>query len=311
MLGFPRSLRAPILAIAATLSLATAGLSPAVCEASHHVIIVSFDGLRPDVALRANMPALRSLMTRGSFTMFAATTDTAITLPSHVSMLTGVSPAKHGILFNSDPGPGDLRAPAWPTLFEVAHRAGLTTAMSAGKSKFSVLATRGALDLSFLPRRGHTESDSMVAATAACWIVTRAPRVLFVHFAGPDLIGHSKGWGSPEQVASVALADRALGQVLRALGEAKLVDSTLVIVSADHGGAGKTHGGLDARSHFIPWIAAGPGVRHGFDLTREPALQVRTEDTFATACAWLGLSIEKPVDGRAVKEIFNVTPRPL
>jgi arylsulfatase A-like enzyme len=284
---------------------------PPKCAAARCVVIVSIDGLRPDVALRADMPALRSLMARGSFTMFAATTDVAVTLPSHASMLTGVSPAKHGILFNGDPGPGDPKEPAWPTLFQIAHRAGLTTAMSAGKSKFSVFASPGALGQEFAPARGNTASDSVVAATASRWITTDQPRVLFVHFAGPDLVGHASGWGSPEQVAAAATADRALGRVLAALAGAIPSDSTLIIVSADHGGAGKTHGGPDARSHYIPWIAAGPGVRRDFDLTREPALQVRTEDTFATACAWLGLRIEKPVDGRAVTAIFAApTPGP-
>jgi predicted AlkP superfamily pyrophosphatase or phosphodiesterase len=283
---------------------------PSPSRAAHRVVIVSIDGLRPDVALRADMPALRSLMARGSFTMFAATTDVAITLPSHMSMLTGVPPPKHGITYNSDPKPEDLKEPAWPTLFELAHRAGLTTAMSAGKSKFSVFARPGTLDGVFVPPRGETASDSAVADAAVRWIMTRRPQVLFVHLPSMDLSGHENGWGSPAQVADASIVDRALGRIVDALARAGLTDSTLVIVSADHGGAGGTHGGTDARNHFIPWIVAGPGVRRDFDLTREPSLWIRTEDTFATACAWLGLAIEKPVDGRAVTEIFEPTPGP-
>jgi predicted AlkP superfamily pyrophosphatase or phosphodiesterase len=298
-----RALR--ILAVAAALFLAAVAWFPSGAFAARRVVIVSIDGLRPDVALRADMPALRSLMARGSFTMYAATTDVAVTLPSHVSMLTGVTPAKHGITYNSDPNPGDLNEPRWPTLFEVAHRAGLTTAMAAGKGKFSVLAGPGTLDTSFVPPRGGMASDSIVAEVAARWIAAQRPQVLFVHLPGLDRVGHASGWGSPAQVAAAATADRALGQVLGALARAGLFDSTLIIVSADHGGAGTTHGGLDPRSHFIPWIAAGPGVRHDFDLTRMPALQVRTEDTFATAAAWLGLRIVKPVDGHGVEEIFE------
>ena len=277
---------------------------PAQSTASRRVVIVSFDGLRPDVALRADMPALRSLMARGSFTMFATTTGVAITLPSHTSMLTGVPPDKHGIRYNDDPRPGDPTEPAWPTLFQLAHRAGLSTAMSAGKSKFSIFADAGALERISVPPRGATASDSVVADAAVGWIRERPPVVLFVHFASPDLTGHKKGWGSPEQLEAVATADHALGRILAALGSAGVLDSTLILVTADHGGQARTHGGLDPRSHFIPWIAAGPGVRVGYDLTQERGLGVRTEDTFATACAWLGLAVKKPVEGRAVKEIF-------
>ena len=91
--------------------------------ASRHVVVVSLDGLRPDVGLRANMPALRALMNRGSFTMYATTTDVAITLPSHTSMLTGVPPEQHGITYNADPRPADKPVPDWPTLFETAYGA--------------------------------------------------------------------------------------------------------------------------------------------------------------------------------------------
>ena len=86
-----------------------------------HVLILSVDGLRPDLVLRANTPTLHSLLTRGSFTMWARTTDVAVTLPSHMSMLTGVPPEKHRVDWNDDQ-PG--RYPAWPTLFELARQAG-------------------------------------------------------------------------------------------------------------------------------------------------------------------------------------------
>lgn len=278
-----------------------ASVAPA--YATRRVVIVSFDGLRPDVALRAEMPALRSLMARGSFTMYAITTDVASTLPSHTSMLTGVPPEQHGIHYNSDPRPGQPKSPAWPTLFGIAHRAGLTTALCAGKSKFSVLADSSVVDLRWLPARGRNAPDSVVAETAARWITTQRPEVLFVHLPGLDGAGHASGWGSPAQVRAAVSADRAFAKVMAALAAAPSDDSTLVIASSDHGGAGKSHGGMGASSRYIPWIVAGPGVRVNYDLTQLTNLQVHTEDTFATALAWLGLTPEQPVRGRAVSEI--------
>ncbi len=278
--------------------------SAAPAHATHRVVIVSFDGLRPDVALRAEMPALRSVMTRGSFTMYAMTTDVAITLPSHTSMLTGVPPEQHGIHYNSDPKPGQPKSPAWPTLFGIAHRAGRTTALCAGKSKFSVLADSSVLDFRWLPARGSNAPDSTVAETAARWIRTKRPDVLFVHLPGLDGAGHASGWGSPAQVRAATTVDHALARVLAALATAPTDDSTLVIVSSDHGGEGRSHGGMRASSRFIPWIVAGPGVRANYDLTQLTNLHVHTEDTFATALAWLGLGPEKPVRGRAVSEIY-------
>ena len=278
--------------------------SAAPAHATHRVVIVSFDGLRPDVALRSEMPALRSVMARGSFTMYAITTDVAITLPSHTSMLTGVPPEQHGIHYNSDPKPGQPKSPAWPTLFGIAHRAGRTTALCAGKSKFSVLADSATLDLSWVPGRGKNALDAVVADTAARWISTRRTDVLFIHLPGLDGAGHASGWGSPAQVRAAVTVDRAFAKILAALDQSPADDSTLIILSSDHGGEGKSHGGMGASSRYIPWIVAGPGVRANYDLTQLTNLHVSTEDTFATALAWLGLPPEKPVRGRAVSEIF-------
>lgn len=272
-------------------------------ESPSRVLIVSFDGLRPDVALRADMPHVRALMARGSFTFWAHTTDVAITLPSHTSMLTGVTPAKHGIHWNGeDPNkpPPEPQFPLVPTLFQLARKQGKTTAVVAGKAKFHVFDAPGALDWKFIKEA----SDQQVADAAAAIVNEHQPQVLFVHFPDGDRIGHSVGWGTPEQVKAYTYADKALGRVLDALDKAGLTDKTLIIVSADHGGNGKTHGGPDPRSQHIPWIAAGPGVRQNYDLTRNQKLVVATYDTFATACSALGIPTPSGIDGKPVTEIF-------
>jgi len=78
-----------------------------------------------------------------------------------------------------------------------------------------------------------------------------------------------------------------------------------VILSADHGGAGRTHGPEDPRSRTIPWIIAGPGIRRNFDLTRIADLNVETTDTFATACALLNIPIERRISGKFVSQILS------
>jgi len=264
-------------------------------------MIVSFDGLRPDVALRADMPHVRSLMARGSFTFWAQTTDVAITLPSHTSMLTGVTPEKHGIHWNSDDPKFRPEFPNVPTLFELARKEGRTTAVAAGKSKFRVFDRPGALNWKFIKEA----SDDQVADAAAAIIREHQPQVLFVHFPDCDRVGHAIGWGTPQQVQTVSHADQAFGRVLDALNEEHLTDQTLIIVSADHGGNGRTHGGLDPRSRHIPWIAAGPGVKPNNDLTLDKPLVVKTYDTFATACFVLGIPIPSNCDGKPLTEIFT------
>jgi hypothetical protein len=268
------------------------------------VLIVSIDGLRPDLALMAEMPNLRGLLTTASYTFWARTTDVALTLPSHASMLTGVTPARHTIDWNEDVAGERLRYPAFPTLFELAKRAGYTTALVSGKSKFVALARPGSVDWLEVPPVGVNPSDREVAALAATLISEMSPQVMAVHFGDVDRAGHAHGWASPEQFDAIAKADAALATVLAALRGGGTFEETLLIVTADHGGFYKMHGN-DPRATHIPWIARGPSFRQRNDLTRVPNVTVRTEDTFATAAAFLGLTVDAGIDGKPVSVIYE------
>ena len=267
--------------------------------AVRHAIIISADGLRPDVLLRARTPNVRGLIESGTFTMWARTVPQSITLPSHTSMLTGVTPERHRVLWNSDiPEPV---YPKVPTIFEVAKAAGLTTAMVTGKSKFDSLARPGSIDW----EKVKSATDEEVGSRAAEVLREHKPNLLVVHFPGADAAGHGKGWGTPEQIAAIEAIDRSIGVLLGALEGAKLGDSTVIILSADHGGAGRGHGPNDPRSRHIPWIAVGPGIRKGYDLTRDATLTVNTEDTFATACWFLGLPTPGGIDGKRIEQVLE------
>jgi predicted AlkP superfamily pyrophosphatase or phosphodiesterase len=292
------------------------------------VVVISVDGLRPDVLLRAYAPNMRGLMNSGSFSLWARTTAVAITLPSHMSMMTGVTPGRHGIAWNSTL---PLSRPVYPkgrTLMELAKAYGYTTGMVAGKEKFEIFDRPGALDWCWVAKEkkapatkpaapaaeeewpdntkkaaAESLADSVVADHAVRMIEEHRPQVLFVHFPHVDNVGHTQGWGTSEQVEAVEDADAAVGRVLRALEDAGLTQSTLVIVTADHGGAGRSHGADDPRSRHIPWIASGPGIRRNLDLTRYAERVINTEDTFATACYFLGMTPSPRIDGRPVREI--------
>lgn len=271
------------------------------------VLVISIDGCRPDVALRADMPNFRELLKEGSFTMYARTTFVAITLPSHTSMITGVTPDKHQVTWNTDLEESDpkFHYPLYPTLMELAHKAGYTTALVAAKSKFVTLAKPGTVDWQAIPTGAAVTDCDQTADNAVKIIAAHKPNVMMLHFGDADGVGHAVGWGTPQQVQSLERIDKAMGEVLQALKAAGVYKDTLIILSADHGGYGKTHGGPDQRSAYIPWVAVGPNIKPNFDLTRMMDTQVHTEDTFATAASFLGLTIARDIDGHPVAAIWN------
>jgi len=287
-------------------SAATSGQAklPAAASAKpsdHTVLLFSIDGLRPDVALRADTPSIHALMREGAFTFWSQTTAVSITLPSHTSMLTGVTPARHDIVWNADLPFSSPVWPRFPTLFEVAKRAGYTTAMVAGKSKFNQLAKPNTVDWLSVPQKANSKvHDDDVAKDAIDIIGQHRPDVLFVHFPDVDSAGHAKGWGSHEQLAAVHLADAALGSMVTAWRSAGLAEHGLIMLTTDHGGQGRTHGPEDARSRNTPWIAVGPGVLKDYDLSASASDDlVRIEDTFATAVDWLQIKVPAGIDGHS------------
>jgi predicted AlkP superfamily pyrophosphatase or phosphodiesterase len=289
--------------------------------AIERVILVSIDGGRPDLLLRANCPTIRGLMAQGSYTFWARTTAVAITLPSHVSMLTGVIPVRHGIHWNEDLPLAKPYYPKVPTVFELAKKHGYTTAVVTAKPKFAELFRPGSLDWSYFPGetnagdvasltmekqavRKKTADNETVVERASEILNKHAPDLTFVHFASNDVAGHGKGWGSADQVAVIEEIDGALGKILASM-DSTVREHTAVIVSADHGGAGRSHGADDVRSRTIPWILSGPGIRKNYDLTALTELEVNTYDTFATACYLLAIPVPGRIDGKPIVEAIE------
>jgi predicted AlkP superfamily pyrophosphatase or phosphodiesterase len=106
------------------------------------VLMISVDGLKPEYVLDADahglkIPFLRALMRDGAYARGVTGVWPTVTYPSHTTLLTGVSPAEHGIYNNLEFDPKNTYANAWywyaqqirvPTLWQAAHDAGLSTA---------------------------------------------------------------------------------------------------------------------------------------------------------------------------------------
>src|SRR5262249_31991547 len=88
----------------------------------------------------------------------------------------------------------------------------------------------------------HPRGAAQTVQHAASFLKARAPDCLFIPLDHVDDAGHTHGHGSPEYVAAVEEADRLTGLVLDALREAGLRESTMLLLTADHGGVGKKHG---------------------------------------------------------------------
>ena len=229
-------------------------------------------------------------------------------------MLTGVGPDKHQILWNKFmPIHGFVKRPTVFSLLKAADPTAIT-GMFVGKIKFRHLWLKDSLNVfdfggpqDSAPIAGSDEiekdkkSSLSVAEQAASWIKEQRPRLMFIHFADVDTAGHKDGWGSPPQKEALKVTDQALGLVWQSIKDAGLADSSVMLISADHGGHDKTHGLDIPDDMLIPWIAWGKGVKKNFTITDK----VVTFDTAATALWLLDVPVPVEFDGKPVTSAFE------
>src|SRR5690606_40627490 len=85
------------------------------------VVLIVFDGCRPDGLAQARTPHADSLWQRGAYTWRAQSVTPSYTLPTHNTMFRSVAPAKHGVVENTF----NPAASAYPSILDAAHAAGL------------------------------------------------------------------------------------------------------------------------------------------------------------------------------------------
>jgi len=112
--------------------------SPASRRLTDHVVLVSIDGLRPNIYRDDRWPApvLHELARSGAIALATRSVFPALTYPAHATMVTGALPARHGIVDN-EPFEPVTRTGRWvweasairvPTLWDAVRNAGGTTA---------------------------------------------------------------------------------------------------------------------------------------------------------------------------------------
>ncbi|MDD2922306.1 MAG: alkaline phosphatase [Anaerolineales bacterium] len=257
------------------------------------VVIVSFDGMRPDAIEAAGMTNLLNLIESSAYTFTARTISYSATLPGHTSMLSGLCMEKHGMRWN---GNNLYRGYAVGTnIFDLTHDAGMKSIMDVGKEKLRLIAEPETTD------DFEVHATEAQIAAAAVELIPSDFDLLFIHFPSADLMGHKHGWMTNAQFGALREGDAALGKILAALDENGMRETTLVIVTADHGGHDKTHDGTLIEDYHIPWIVSGPGV-----IPQQLTSSIRIMDTAATTAYALGLPIPPEWDGIPVYEAFGV-----
>lgn len=304
-----------------------------------YVVHVSVDGLRPDAVTRqlGALPTFSRLRAQAAFTDNARTDpDFSNTLPNHTAQLTsrGVTgPEGHGWGVNRDSEPEATlhsnRGAYVASVFDAVHDQGLRTGLYASKSKFAIY------DRSYGPEHGAPDRtgaddgrdkiDTYVYERDTEDLVERFTADIaegpydyaFVHLRNPDTAGHKWGWRLwpwHPYMQAVRRVDDRLGEIVEAIeNHPQMAGRTALILTADHGGTGHSHGAGEPEHYTIPFYIWAPGVpagdlyasgargfadpgaeRPGFAAARQP---IRNGAAANLSLAMLGLG---PVPGSTI-----------
>jgi len=242
------------------------------------LVMISVDGMRPDYITEADahgakVPNLRRFLKEGTYAEGVVGVVPTVTYPSHTTLVTGVWPAKHGILANTTFDPLRQNEEGWywytedirvPTLWDVAAAAGRTTAsiqwpVTVGAhitwnipeywrantpddaKLLRALSTRGLLEDAraeigeFRDGTDTSAKGDEILGRYAEWILEKKrPALLTLHLSSLDHIQHQTGPFSPEDIAVLESIDGTIGRI-RATAEKLAPGHAYIAIVSDHG----------------------------------------------------------------------------
>ena len=300
---------------------------PAVRAVGSPIILVSIDTLRSDHLPAygykgVETPAIERLRSDG-IVFEDAWSQCPLTLPSHVSIFTGVDPPVHGVRNNIG---YRLDAKAHPTLARLLKDAGYATGASVSawvlRSQTGLGDSFDLYDDAIEPPPGSKAAsqaqrpgpETLSRALAWAETVRGRPFFLFVHLYEP----HSP-YEPPEPYRSrfaqpydgeIAAADAVVEALLQKLDEWRIYDRSVVILLSDHGEGLMDHGEqehgilLYREALQVPLIVKLPGSARKGERVRRPAALT---DVLPTVVALAGGSALKPIAGR---DLLDPAPVP-
>ncbi len=211
------------------------------------VVLLLSDGMRPDGFMACGSPFVQELLAHSAYTLKAQTVMPSVTLPCHMSLFHSVPPERHGTVTNVHvPQVRPVRG-----IVEVLRAAGKFTASFYDWEELRDLNQPGALTHCYMVRGHHlgweTSARLDFEALKRYAEFPGLPDFTFFYMGIVDETGHKYGWMGPEYIDAVRFSMDMAGDVAKLLPE-----DTLLVVTADHGGLGRSHGSDAPECMTIP-----------------------------------------------------------
>jgi predicted AlkP superfamily pyrophosphatase or phosphodiesterase len=221
---------------------------------SQGLILISLDGFARHYLDRYPAPALQQLIAEGTVAEAMQPVFPSKTFPNHYSIVTGLYPAKHGIVENNIYDAGfdaifrlslreEVANPRWwlgEPIWVTAEKQGKTAATFFYPG--SEAAIRGIRPSKWQVYDGEVSNTERVQGILK-WLdlpAAQRPKFLTLYFSTVDDAGHAFGPDAPQTAAAVAEVDRQIALLVEGLKQRQLYGKIDVMIVSDHGMAAVT-----------------------------------------------------------------------
>lgn len=263
-----------------------------------HVVFIGVDGAGAFFK-DTPTPRLDEIFAGQATTLRSKTSYPTISAQCWASMLHGVLPEYHGMTnaITEDKSVSYPVKSPYPSIFRVIREARPDAKLASFVSWYAI--NNGIIEHNLGVEMGETKDvDPEIARMAVHYLSDNAPTMLFVHFGSPDVVGEKEGFGTAAQLEAITSLDTYIGWIYDQLKLKNLLDDTLFIVTADHGGKGKTHGGDSDEERYVFLGVAGKTVANGTIVDAE------SRDIAAIAAYALGLECPETWTGHVPAGVF-------
>jgi len=223
---------------------------------ARRVYVIVVDGCNRGRLWQAHTPVMDRLAREGTEYLAVEPAYPARTVVCFSSMLTGATPAEHGMRSNFAPRLGVRRESVFEVL-ERHGRLGRLVGIAHLLDPFGEDVVRSVTSV-----QPTSEIDRSLAAEGRRVVEEEDPDLLVLQLLAADQLGHVRGVRSPEYLDQLAETDRHVGDFLSFLEESGRLEGATVILMADHGqgrGIGG-HGHLDWGERPVPFVVWGAGA---------------------------------------------------
>ena len=250
------------------------------------VLIIGIDGVRPDCLKFAQTPTIDLLAKNGTFSENAysggelntKTQQPTVSGPGWISILSGNWMNRHGVKANNFKGYDHKASPHFFKRIK-DQKPDLKLSSICQWHPINENILKPVVKVKTMINT--PDKGASVKELALEDLKNNNPDVVFVHFDDVDHAGHKHGYGKniKPYVTAIEQTDKHIGELIAQINSHNN-ESWLVLITTDHGGINKGHGGQSPDERRVFVLASGGDVMKNKVVEKGPGITVIAPTAF-------------------------------